>query len=365
MLRQLALLLLTLTFLWAEKEFDATLTVSTHRPVVREPVMLRLHIRKYATDKLLSFEFEPPKSEKYSIKLLESTEKSLSGYDESTFTYALFPLQSGRLTLRFHYTAKEATQAEVKKFVTGSADELTYLRTTDRVIDLKPITLEVLPLAEGTKLVGDFALTQKIDKHRIEPDEQVNLTYILKGRGYQPDLASPLQISGVESFLSHEHFEEKLFYKEIYRYALLSDHNFTIPALSIKAYNPQTKRYYTLTTDAEQITVEPTLAPKKRAFTGERLLSLMKEGAVYLLFLIGGLFTALILQVRQNGPEALTERHKRIERAKHARELLQIALAYGSETMESEIRQLEEAVYGNQTISLKRVKKEILRKLET
>ena len=358
----LALVLLLTTLLWADKEFDASLSVSTHQPVVWQPVILKLLIRHSPSDKILQFDFHPHSTAQNKVKFLESSEKKdISGYDQTIFTYALFPLKKGKITLQFQYIVKEATQAEVKKFVTGSADELTYLRTTNKRIKLKPITLDVAPLDIGTKLVGDFTLRHAIDKHVIQPDEQVNITYTLEGRGYKPQIKELLKIADVSAFLSYEHFEDKLFYKEIYRYALLSDHNFTIPALTIKAYNPDKKNYYTLKTDPLNITVTKPQKSDISTFDAESVITFFKNIISYVLFFIVGLLTALILHLNQHKQETTLE--DQINNAKDTRDLLRILLAHEDKSISNFIAQLEEAIYNKKKISLRKMKRDILRKL--
>ncbi len=360
----LALVLLLTTFLLADKEFDASLSVSTHHPVVWQPVILKLLIRHSPSDKVLQFDFHPHSTAQYKVKFLESSEKkNVSGYDQTIFTYALFPLKKGKLTLQFHFITKEATQDEIKKFVTGSADELTYLQTTNKVIKLKPLTLDVAPLDKGTKLVGDFTLRHAIDKHVIQPDEQVNITYTVQGRGYKPQIKELLKITNVSSFLSYEHFEDKLFYKEIYRYALLSDHNFTISALTIKAYNPDKKNYYTLKTDPLNITVTKPHKSNRSTFDAKYVITFFKNIISYILFFIAGLLAALLLHLNQHKPETTLE--DQISSANNTRDLLRILLAHKDRSTSGFITQLEEAIYNKKEISLRKMKRDILRKVES
>lgn len=364
MVRYLSLLLLSTALLFAGKGVQASLEISTLHPVVKEPVLLTLHIYSNRTDKVLTFDFNPLSTAQYNFKLLKSTEKkSSTSQNEISYTYALFPLKSGKIAFRLHFTYKEATKEEVKKFVTGSADELTYLQTTNIDVPLKPFTLDVSPLRSDTQLVGDFTLQMALDKNITTSDEQINVAYTLKGRGYKPEIENLLKLTNVEIFSSHEHFEDKLFYKELYRYAILSDHNFTLPSLSIKAYSPKRGRYYTLTTDAQHVTVVPDKVKPKKRFDTDTVFAVIKESANYLYFFIGGLFTALV--VRTFYRKRKDRFVDRIRRARDPQELLHLLLASDHEKYHDAIETLENAIYSKKKVSLRHLKRDLIRQSET
>ncbi len=362
--RYLSLFLLLSTLLFAEKDVSATLKVSTLHPVVKEPVILKLHIRPDRTDKVLNFDFNPHSTSDYVFKLLESTEKQISSsQNDIIYTYALFPLKSGELRFHLFFTYKEATKEEVKKFVTGSADELTYLQTTNTNVPLKTFTLNVSPLKENTQLVGDFTLQMNLDKNNTTAGKQINVIYTLKGRGYKPNIQKLLKIKNVEIFESHEHFEDKLFNKEIYRYAILSDHNFTLPALSIKAYSPKRGQYYTLTSTSVPVTVSPVSTQHSNTPNTATILAFIGQSVNYLYFFIGGLLVALIVKTFYKKNEYTFV--DKIKETRAPRELLHLLLVNDHKKYHKFIIRLEDTLYHNKKISLHQLKREIIGEIKT
>ncbi len=352
----------------ASPDFSANLQVSNTRPVVKEAVLLKLYITLRNTKKFYRFQFQPSSTKEYRTLFLESFKtKSSNGNDEILFHVALFPLHQGKITPKLSFTAEETTQDEVKKFVTGSADELTDLRTKKQTIPLPPVTFNVAPLAKGTKLVGDFTLTQQLDKTTIKPNEQVNMLFTLAGRGYPPEISEMLNISKTQLYTDHETFHDKLFTKKIYRYALITDHNVTIPSIHMKAYNPANKRYYTLQTEPISIRVLSQKKQNKTSFPIDRIN--LKNTLNIIVFALAGILLAIFLPLKHKNIH--TNPRKMIARSKTFHELLHTTIFLSKMYPELEKYQqiLETHLYGYNSgkteLSLRKFKRKIIRQLES
>ena len=358
----------------AAKEFAYALQISNRHPVVKEAVIFTLELNQTEAGKVMRFSFELPKSDRYRTEFLEAQEsKDDKNRIHAVIKYAIFPLQPGHLKIPLSVTLQQASSEELKKFVTGSADELMYLQTTNQTAQLPSVILDVTPLPKGIQIVGDYRLDFEIDSNRTVANHQIDATYTLKGRGYQTGIDKLLPaISDVESFLAVEHFDDKLFHKSVYHYAFIADRNFTIPAVKIAAYNPHLHREYQLETPKIPIVVQ---AEETSEGTTTPLLpnlswQIFKHYMDALLALISALLLcAILIFLRKRYAKSLTPEERflyRIQHAKTSKDILQHLLAYDRDFFAPEIASLEKRIYGTEAprkVSIKRLQKEIEEKL--
>ena len=368
-MRYVIFLLLFPSLLIASTGFTAHLKISNTHPVVKEAVILELHISLKNTKKFYRFHFEPPSTSEYQTLFLESTKvKKTNGQEEVVFHVALFPRHEGRINPKLTFTAEETTQAEVKKFVTGSADELTDLHTKKEVISLPPVTLTVVPLEKGTRLIGDFTLTQQIDKTTANPNEQINILYTLSGRGYPPQIDEILNTEKIPLYTAHETFRDKLYTKKIFRYALITDQNLTLPAIKLKAYNPKQKRYYTLQIEPVSINIRQ-IQEKNKGVSLFNNRALIENALNIVIFTFTGILLGLLLPLKQN--QSQYNPFRRIKKSATFQELLHetIILSKSHKELEKYQHILEEYLYTTtstkKTLSLRKIKNEIIRQLKT
>lgn len=358
----------------AAKEFSYGLNISNRHAVVKEAVILTLELNQTKAGKVMRFSFKPPKSDHYQTEFLEAQEsKDDQNRIHTVIKYAIFPLHPGHLEIPLSVTLQQASSEELKKFVTGSADELIYLQTTNRTAQLPSVVLDVAPLPKGVKIVGDYHLDFEIDSNRTVANQQIDVAYTLKGRGYQPGIDKLLPaIDGVESFLAVEHFDDKLFHKSVFHYAFIADRNFTIPAVKIAAYNPYLQREYQLETPKIPIVVkesetnEGTTTPLLQNLSWQTFKHYIDA---LLAFISALLVCAILIFLRKRYAKRLTPEERflyRIQHAKTSKDILQHLLAYDRDFFAPEIASLEMRIYstgGPRKVSMKRLKKEIEQKL--
>ncbi len=367
MLRFVTLILLWTTLLHAVEDFAYSMHISNPRPVVKEAVILTLELNQTRTGNVMRFDFSLTDSDDYQAALLEEDETQDSeNRTHIVIKYAIFPLRPKHLEIPLHVTVQQASPEELKKFVTGSADELTYLRTTDRSYPLPKIVLDVSPLPQKSKLVGDYHLDFSIDANRTEPNGQINLTYTLSGRGYRPDLESILPaIPDIESFLATEHFDNKLFHKTVYHYALIPQKSFTVPAVVITAYHPRRHALYRLEAPEAEVSVTPAKRSARKGtdlmmqIPWERFRELLNGMTVF----AAGFLTFYIVRLyrtRRNTPRTRAEDlHRKIKDAKTYRDLLQILLSEDRVRYREEIATIESVLYHDGKASLSQLKRAI------
>lgn len=111
---------------------------------------------------------------------------------------------------------------------------------------------------EVKQIVGSFRLDLSEIPACVDAYSEVDIIYTLHGRGAAPEL--PDLFSG-RLHAPHRLYLQKLDDKERhlwrYRYAILAEHNLTIPAVTLHAYDPQKQQRYLLHANAHTICVEP------------------------------------------------------------------------------------------------------------
>ena len=357
--------------LWASTDkFTYHIDISNHHPVVKEAVILTMKFNQIQPRKVIRFSFSPPKGNRYEIQFLEANEnKDIKNRSHIVMKYIIFPKKATEITIPLQITLQEASQEELKKFVTGSADELMYLQTTNKVYTLPAITLHVKPLPRKTKIVGNYRLDFAIDRNQTTTDKQINVTYTLSGRGYRPDITNLLQpIHDVTTFLATERFHDKLFHKVIFHYALISDRNFTIPQIKLSAYNPKQQSIYTLSTKAVPVIIRPIHNRNKikTPFFPSINSQIVKRLVDYfLLFLAGFLSYMTIRHIKEQYNQSLPAEKKflkKIKDTKNSKALLQTLILSHETLFTEEIAELEKHIYQKQSLSISNLKKRIIHK---
>jgi len=367
---KLILILCCLSPLAAFEKFTYHIEISNPHPVVKEAVILTMEFNQTKVGKVIRFSFKLPQNQWYDTEFLEANEnKDFKNRTHVIMKYVIFPKRATNLKIPLQITTQEASQEELKKFVTGSADELMYLQTTNKVYKLPAIELHVKPLPHETKIVGDYHLSFAIDHNQTTADKQINVSYTFSGRGYRPDIQTLLpSIDGVSAFLAKEQFHDKLFHKVIFHYALISDQNFTIPQIKIQAYNPKKKRTYMLSAKTVPVTVQPAQnldGKKRRLFPSVDQQTLKQWMDYFLLFLAGFLSYITIQRINEQYNKMLSEEKKflkKIKDTKNPRSLLQTLILSHETLFTEEITQLEKYIYQNQALSISTLKKRIIHK---
>ena len=346
--------------LFAFEDFSYQLSTNRSKLIVNEPLVLTLTIDQKKANENMSFLFKLPPKNAYRYELLESKEKK-DEKDRSHITskYAIYPLIAGKIEIEPILIVKYASKEEVKKFVTGSADELTYLKTKDKLFKLKPFTIDVQHVKKETKLIGDYELSYTIDKTRVKSGEQINISYTLKGTGSKIEVDDLIgKIDGCEIFNDKQVYDNKLFHKVTYDYALIPQKSFTIPKVTLLAYSPTKRAYYTLSTPAVEVTVtnqtqNNALVLKDQEKSRFDLTKLLTLGLIF----IAGYFSAKIAGFKKLTPKEQFIR--KMKKCRDAKELLRILISQEGDFTE-QIKKLEDMLYKGKNYKLSRIKRETI-----
>ena len=369
------ILLISFVFLQAE-DFNYSFHMDKQTPYVKEAVILTLELNQTNPNKVLMFDFDLVKSENYTFRRLDAQEtdnhpkKGLHAVYVK-YVYLVYPLSSGKLDLHFNLLKKVTTDESVAYSFSGDRDNVKTLVTHDTSITLPSLSLQVKPLPQSTQIVGNFSLDYRLQKHKAKAYEPLPFQVTLKGTGYPPLLTllptdvnftvfteEPLlkSIASVQGIHSTVH----------YPMALSHERSFTLPSITLKAFNPTTQKAYILSIPEQKFDITPvnknTLLDK---IDSPKLLksdwSWVYHLLTYLLIFVAGFFTALFwkwtkkVQIKTDNP--LKEK---IQNCKDAKALLQVLLANDSHRFSKNIEAIESSLYGDGKINLSKVKEEAM-----
>ena len=222
---------------------------------------------------LEDYDIEEPKFEDFSITLLEDTETQDANHTWLvTQHYTLTAQKAGTFTL----TSPTAHLESIAPKYQERYNRNKYLVKTD--IQAKPCTLTVTPLPQGLKVTGTYTLSTEVNKQKVKAGEPVHFTLHLKGEGNIADLSFfTLAIPNTTVYETRTSTNKKEF-------NIVSDHNYTIPALRLQYYNQSTQSAELLSSQAFGIEVITAPTPQKSKAKVLSILLLMFAGLLYYLY---------------------------------------------------------------------------------
>ena len=222
---------------------------------------------------LEDYSIKEPKFENFSTTLLEDTETQDTNHTWLvTQRYALTPQKAGTFTL----TSPTAHLESIAPQYQERYNRNKYLVKTDT--QAKPLTLNISPLPQGLKVTGTYTLTTEVDKQKVKAGEPVHFTLHLKGEGNIADLSFfTLAIPHTTVYQTSTSANKKEF-------DIVSDHNYTIPALSLQYYNQSTQSAELLSSQAFGIEVITAPTPQKSKAKVLVILLLIFAGLLYYLY---------------------------------------------------------------------------------
>lgn len=374
--RSLSLFFLLLGFLTLQAEdFTYTFKVDQPAPYVKEPILLTLDLNQTNHDVVMLFSFDINQSEDYTFQRLD-IQKTENYHDAKIhYVYLIYPLKSGDIHITFDLVKKVTTDESLAYSFSGDRDNVKKLVTTDTHVNLPPLEIRVKPLPEGTVFVGDFTLTYDIKKHQANAYEPLPFQVNIKGKGYPPLVETLLPKEG-----NFTRFTEKPIVKSVstkqgtqstvtYPMALSHDQSFTLSPIVLKAFDPKTKKSYTLDIPSQQFDIEQ--ADTRHLVDTVDAPDIAKEDWSWLSTLLGyvvaffaGYITALSWRWKKK--KSQKEDHplvQKIRNCKDEKALLQVLIAADNTHFTSSIEKLESSLYGNGKINLNKVKQDALEKI--
>ena len=365
-------------------DFDYHVEVDKTNPYLKESVLLTFDVNQSNHDMVLLFDFDLKKSESYTFQRVDIQEKDDYHAMQIRYTYLIYPLKKGSITIAFALKQKATTDESVAYSFSGDRDNVKGLVTKDTDILVPPLHLDVKALPKDTQLVGDFTLEYRIKSHQAKAYEPLPLEITLHGQGYPPVLPHLL----VKDTLFTSFTEKPLIksYATItgtqstvtYPMALSHDKSFVLKPILIKAFNPKEQKSYLLSVPQQAFSITPIhtaqlLDPVDVPPTSTVDWSWIAHLFEYLLLFGAGYFTAILSQKYpfwRRSKTALTHPNplrQKIAQAPSHKALLQLLLAQDSQTFIPTIERLESSIYSHTShtsIPLSTLKKEALEQLK-
>jgi len=211
--------------------------------------------------------FNPPKeTDDYRLVLESAGEQIVDEKRINTYRYILFPKRAGELKLAFSASMEHTTKASIENTTIGR-DNVEKIDYTAVSAALPAVSVAVSP--HGARYAGHLELRLDTDKKTVEAYTPVQVRVSLEGYGNIDGLKPfTLDIPGAKVFTDGEQKQLTLgdngFEGSItQQFAVVSDHDFTIPALQLVYYDTVRKTEQTLA--AGPIAVAVTSAPAPAA----------------------------------------------------------------------------------------------------
>ena len=362
-------LFLMLGILHAQEDVAYSFHLSTTTPYEREAVFLDVNISQLDHSKVMLFKFTLKNSNDYSFHQIGLEEREKYHDLRHEYSYLIYPKKSGEIKLEFEMIKSLTDDDKVTYSISGDRDSVKRLEKEDIEVNLKPLVLNVKALAKGVDLVGDFKLTHTLDKQETEAFDPINLKVELKGRG---DIDAFELLKESESYrLFYQAPNVKRFYTKEgattdikWEYAISAKENFTLPAIELKAFNPKSKKVYTLKVPEYTIKVDKVKEESLLDSDNVPKMSTSIDWAwwrwlfSYIFVFVAGFLMPRDLFKRKKVMTKSDEKilAEQIKAAKSHKELLEILLRENSGKYLKAIEALELVLYKGQKISLSKIK---------
>lgn len=362
-------------------DFTYAVKIDNTEPYVKEGVLLTFDVNQTNHNIVLLFDFDLEKSEAYSFQRIDIEEVDAYHAAQIRYTYLVYPLKAGEVDIHFRLTQKATTDESVAYSFSGDRDNVKTLETKDSNIAVPPLRLKVKPLPEGTEIVGDFTVNYKVKTLKGKAYEPLPLQVRIQGKGYPPVFDKLLPQEGnftrfteapeVKSVATRKGTQSTVTYPMAVSY----DTDFTLPKLDIKAFDPKSKKIYTLFVPAQHFQIEDVnssllLDTVNTPGASDYDWSWLQGVLNYLLVFTAGFLSAVFyrigkqkVKVTKHTPySALKEK---VKQSKDLKSLLQVLLSHDVKEFYKTIERVEKTLYGKEKTSLNVLKQASLQTIES
>ncbi len=243
----------------ATANFSLDVKISKNRFYLGESVLLSVYFKQRTKIDVMQIDYQPPKFKDFFSKQFGNGKTYKKGaYTIQELNYLLIAKKAGKLTLE-PARAKVAQRTRQRQMGGWYIDVPKWTK-----ISSPSLIVNVEAPKEAHDVVGDYRLTQKIDHVKVKANKPVHLTIELLGKGTLDDYAGiGFKIPNVTIYADDAKVESTLLGKELQShyhksFVFISDHDFTIPAKTIRVYNYKTGKIKILKTKKYDIEVEGT-----------------------------------------------------------------------------------------------------------
>ena len=350
-------------------DVEYSFSISNDKPYEKEAIFLEVNLTQVDHSNVMLFKFSLKASMDYEFHQVGFKEHEKYHDLRHEHLYLIYPKKSGKISLEFKMIKSLTDDDKVAYSISGDRDNVKSLQKEDVDVALKALDLEVKPLPLGVDLVGDFSLVHTLDRQETESYDPVNLRVELKGRGFLSSFKLLEENDAYRLFTQSP--KAKNFHTQggtnsslIWDYAISAKESFSLPKVSIKAFNPDTEKVYDLgfssyAVKVNKVDVASLLDSEDYPARSKGIdWDFLSWFFSYLIVFIAGLLMPRDLFKHKKVLERSSEdilRHK-IKEAKTHKGLLQVLLVENSDDFKYAIKDLESVVYNAQNISLAEIK---------
>jgi len=233
-----------------DKNADFLLTLKTQKKefFVGEPFELTLLFKQKRSAEAVDSKFTIPTMKGFWIKGESKPERRNEGeYAITTVRYILAAQREG--DLKIEPAQMSIASRTSSKDVWGSfAPQIKW-----RSYFSNELVFNIQPIPFGASLVGEFTISSKVDKKKINPNEAVNVTVEVHGSGNLEDIKTFKPYVEDVSVFDEKIVVEGM--KLTQKLALVGDNDFVVPPFELKFFNPKTKKIETIATPEIKVEV--------------------------------------------------------------------------------------------------------------
>ena len=335
-------------------KFRFDIAVDKLEPYVNEEVVLTLSFKAPLQSNLTALNFET--SQIKGFKVIDSNTnwqgKRVNNRVVYEKKYYLYPLKSGKITI-----PNLEVLAQVENINNG------FFFSSNKIFKIYSNSIEInsKELPNNIDIVGNFSFKATVDKNTTTPNKAVNLTVQIKGEGLLEDIKDyninipNTTIYKDEPTILTKRINNKLLSTASYKFAIVSNNNYTIPSLSFRYFNTKLKKIVTLKTKPIKIIIKGA-TPKKQITKVQKLptkqqnqtptFKITSINYLYLILIFTvGVFTGLIvskIKIRRKKPVNKIKLVDKIQSSKSQKELLNLIICYADKQVFCHyIKQLE------------------------
>jgi hypothetical protein len=347
-----------------DKNFILALSTNKKELSIGETFELTLIFKQKTDSGAVDSEFTPPELKGFWVKNEAKPQSYKEGkYNITKVVYTMAAQRAGKLKIKKAQMriASRANRANSWGDWIPTIKWKTYFSNE--------LNLDVKPLPSGVDLVGDFSIEAKVDKKEVNANEAVNLTIEVLGIGNLEDIKNfKPNIDEVTVF------DEKLVIKGTkltQKIAFIAERGFTIPAFSLKYFDPKTKEIKTISSKVIEIKVKNAKVKEELTIKREDKKSVevdtgsnaeVDKTVLIITFVFGLIFGILLMLLKP------LKRFKKEKSSslKEPKVLLMKLLPFKDDKEVGKIVDiLEKNIYSNERLEYdKKVLKEILKKYE-
>jgi len=357
------------------ENFTYDFHVDNSTPYLHEPILLSVDINQTNPEVVLFFNFAVKESKDYRAVQIDSVQDTTLHHSFIHYLYVLYPLKEGEIDIGFDLLERVTDEHKVAYSFSGDRDDFKKLETKDRTVSVPPVHIQAKPLPAKTQLVGDFKLSYEIRQHEAEAYEPINMKVVITGEGYPPVLDHIFPQKGDISFFRQppavKRFPSKkgITYRVTYTMAVSHTESFDLSALALHAFNPRTGTSYLLEVPEQHFEIHH----KDRSVLLDYVdnpapfhldFSWFLSFLGYLLVFTAGYLSARIVKSKKK--QIKTRQHpfeEKIRQSKDAKTLLQVLMAADRKTFSPQIEALENGLYREAKMDIKKIKQSALEKL--